>query len=579
MKRMLAFYAQYGVSVFALAFLLSCNPINPSRESADHSDSQGESEQGHDENHPHASSVRDHSEATSGSEHEHEGGEEKTAQVTVWTDRFELFVEHAYIVVDTPVRFITHVSDLVTLHPRREGPVTFVLQGPSGERLEHVEESPSRAGIYLPELTFPKAGTWNVSLRIPLDGDEFVVDLTPMEVYASSHDVAHAPEAEAPEGISFLKEQQWKILSRTDPVQRRLLTEQLRLTGTVLPVPGKRALVTPPAEGRLIRSGDSKLPFIGDTVEAGQTLAFLQPVAASAVQSLSLELDVKSAEAAGRIREANAALEKADQALKRVRDLYDKKAKSARELEEAEFARRQAQAALAAAQSLMQSYTEAGTELRTNQTSSSPDDGAAVLALKAPITGRIMSVDAAEGEFVRPEKSLFAILDTSSVLIEARVPESDLIRIRPDLGASYALPGAPEQLNSVVDGGGGRFVLLGSEVDSATRTAPLIYEAPNAEGHLRIGLALTVYVETAHEEDAIAVPLSAIIEEEGQTIAYVQLAGETFERRDVTTGIRSGDVVQVLSGLSEGERLVTKGAYAVRLASVSSVIPAHGHAH
>ena len=400
MIRTLAFYAKYGASVFALVFFLSCNPTNPSEAPDDHGHPHGESDHALEEDHPHphessepansaATSEDDHateedhahphessepassagtsedehapegdhphphessSAGTHEDEHAHEGGEEKTAQVTVWTDRFELFVEHAFIVANVPVQFITHVSDLETLHPRREGPVTFVLQGPSGERLEHVEKSPARAGIYLPELTFPKSGTWNVSLRIPLEGEEFVVNLTPMEVYASNHDLAHAPVAEAPEGISFLKEQQWKILSRTEPVQSRPLTEQLRLTGTVLPVPGKRALVTPPAEGRLIRSGDSKLPFIGDNVEEGQTLAALQPVVASAVQSLSLELDVKSAEAEGRIREANAALDKADQALKRVRELYDKKAKSAREVEEAEFSRQQAQAALAAAQ-------------------------------------------------------------------------------------------------------------------------------------------------------------------------------------------------------------------------------------
>jgi multidrug efflux pump subunit AcrA (membrane-fusion protein) len=59
----------------------------------------------------------------------------------------------------------------------------------------------------------------------------------------------------------------------------------------------------------------------------------------------------------------------------------------------------------------------------------------------------------------------------------------------------------------------------------------------------------------------------------------VQLGGETFEKRDLTLGIRDGDWVQVLSGVKEGERVVTKGAYAVKLASMSSAIPAHGHAH
>ena len=86
-------------------------------------------------------------------------------------------------------------------------------------------------------------------------------------------------------------------------------------------------------------------------------------------------------------------------------------------------------------------------------------------------------------------------------------------------------------------------------------------------------------VETARAEDALAIPSAAIVEEDGRPIAFVQVGGETFQKRDLELGIRDGNWVQVLSGITEGERVVTKGAYAVRLASVSSAIPAHGHVH
>jgi hypothetical protein len=84
--------------------------------------------------------------------------EEKTAQVTVWSERFEIFLEHQLIVVNTLTRFITHVTDLETLEPRREGPLTFVFGHGSGTPLTHVEPKPARDGIYLPELSFPTAG-------------------------------------------------------------------------------------------------------------------------------------------------------------------------------------------------------------------------------------------------------------------------------------------------------------------------------------------------------------------------------------------------------------------------------------
>jgi multidrug efflux pump subunit AcrA (membrane-fusion protein) len=88
-----------------------------------------------------------------------------------------------------------------------------------------------------------------------------------------------------------------------------------------------------------------------------------------------------------------------------------------------------------------------------------------------------------------------------------------------------------------------------------------------------------LHVETARSEEAVAIPDSAIVEEGGQPVAFVQVSGETFEKRELKLGIRDGNFVQVLDGVKEGERVVTKGAYAIRLSSVSGVIPAHGHAH
>ncbi len=170
------------------------------------------------------------------------------------------------------------------------------------------------------------------------------------------------------------------------------------------------------------------------------------------------------------------------------------------------------------------------------------------------------------------------ILDPASVYIEARVPEVDLGKLAPGLAASFETPDAPGRRNPILSGGG-RVVLLGPAVDPSTRTVPIVYEVENPLGRLRIGMAVTVHVETAHVETALVVPRSAIVDEDVRYVAFVQVAGETFEKRDLTLGIRDGDLVQVLGGLEDGERVVTRGAYAVRLASVATSIPAHGHAH
>jgi hypothetical protein len=62
-------------------------------------------------------------------------------------------------------------------------------------------------------------------------------------------------------------------------------------------------------------------------------------------------------------------------------------------------------------------------------------------------------------------------------------------------------------------------------------------------------------------------------------VAYVQPEGERFEKWEVTVGGTSDDRTLILSGISDGERVVTGAAYQVRLASLSTSVPAHGHEH
>ena len=175
--------------------------------------------------------------------------------------------------------------------------------------------------------------------------------------------------------------------------------------------------------------------------------------------------------------------------------------------------------------------------------------------------------------------AVFTVLDADIVHLEAKVPETATRRLAAAKHTTLELPGERGRFLPVTGAGGGRLVFTGLQVDPATRTVPLVYELKNPSGQFRIGEAVTLHIETERAEDAVAVPDSALVEEGGRFIVFVQLGGETFDKRDVTLGIRDGNFVQVLTGLQAGERIVTKGAYAIRLASVSSVIPAHGHAH
>jgi RND family efflux transporter MFP subunit len=124
----------------------------------------------------------------------------------------------------------------------------------------------------------------------------------------------------------------------------------------------------------------------------------------------------------------------------------------------------------------------------------------------------------------------------------------------------------------------GSVVSYGKALDSNSSLLP-IYFSLNNDGSLIPGQAVEVYLKSRPIENALVVPVSALIEEQGNFFVYVQVAGETFEKRAVTPGGQDGTSVQIIAGLKAGERVVTKGAYMVKLATQSGSVPAHGHEH
>lgn len=498
----------------------------------------------------------------SADDHGHDHGDEpRMAQITVWTDRYEVFVEHRAPVANKATPFITHVTDLRTLEPRREGMVKFVLR--QGETVaEHPQAAPARAGIYRPGIIFPKAGDWQVTLLIPTDGSNAAVELGTIKVYADTPAAEHAEIPDGPEGISLLKEQQWKILTQTEPITRQPLVERLRAAGKVSARPGSLAHVAPPMAGKLQPPAGTRLPWPGDRVEAGQTLALLQPAFSEATARLG--------ETEGDIARARFAVAQAKRDQDRVKVLFESKIETQQNLELAQLALDSAEAQLAALLATQTSYRHGG----------NAPTGLPVVELKSPIAGVLVSTESvALGQHISAERPVFTVLDAASVFIEARVPVSDAARIGGATNALVEFPGRKGEFLALTGEAGGRLVFASPQVDAATHTVTLLYEVPNTSGRFRVGEHLTLFIETGRAENTVAIPESAIVEEGGQPVCFVQVSGETFEKRELTPGLRDGNFVQVLRGVNEGERVVTKGAMAVRLASVSNVIPAHGHAH
>ena len=116
-------------------------------------------------------------------------------------------------------------------------------------------------------------------------------------------------------------------------------------------------------------------------------------------------------------------------------------------------------------------------------------------------------------------------------------------------------------------------------VDPQSRTFPVIYEVDNGGRIIAINQTVHIRLLTKGSGPGVALPESTLIDDGGRPIVFVQISGESFQRRAVRLGVREGGYVQALDGVKLGERVVSKGAHLIRLSAMSSQVPAHGHVH
>jgi multidrug efflux pump subunit AcrA (membrane-fusion protein) len=174
-------------------------------------------------------------------------------------------------------------------------------------------------------------------------------------------------------------------------------------------------------------------------------------------------------------------------------------------------------------------------------------------------------------------QTIVQIADLSRLWLEAKVPEAEIGRMSSPAGAFFRVQG-DEQATVLEVGRNARLVTSGGLVDRDTRTIPVVFEFPNFRG-LRVGTNLQVNLYTGRVLNGPTVPASALVDDGGQPVVFVQLGGESFERRAVQPGFRDGDLVAIARGLKAGERVVTRGAYDVRLSAAAPASAGHGHAH
>jgi RND family efflux transporter MFP subunit len=353
---------------------------------------------------------------------------------------------------------------------------------------------------------------------------------------------------------------------------KQWVARQVTSTGRIIAAQHNQAMLAPPVGGII---SDSRLPRVGQQVRKGETLAVLsqRPTAAESAQiaagnaQLRIEASRLEAERRRLRQEANEAEVRLNQArteYERAKRLYEKKAYSLRQLQAAEADYKAARASHAAAEEQLKALTDSsGAKLGGVGVPTS-------YQVRAPISGTVVKVNKAIGEQVSPGETILELINLDTVWVEAPIFERDLPLLTRQARPVFRTPSYPDVEFS------GTVLDIGAVINEQSRAATVLFEVPNPERTLRIGMQANVRLDAGEGVEALIIPKEAVLDNEGKKIVYVLISGEEFQRREVAVGDEHDNNVAVLSGLQPGERVVTQGAYQLKLHELR---PADAGAH
>lgn len=473
-------------------------------------------------------------------------------RATVWTSKAELYLEYPALVSNQKERFAIHLTRLTDFKAVKDAGCEVRLARDGAPEVFACDLS-THPGIFGANVEPKSAGESRLSISVHGKdlNETFHVGRVKIALDASS---TEKPSESKEETITFTKEQQWALDFGTQTAAEQALRENLRVAAETLPRTGGESAVIAPIAGRLVVE---RTFAVGTAVEKGTELASIVPPTSTASDLASLQL----AET-----EATVALEQAQRDRARAERLLTAGAIPARRAEEARTVEATAQARIQAAKTRLTQYN-------ATRSADGTEAGVKRFLVRAPISGVISVSTAVSGANVELGTILFRIVDTSTLFVSGAVPESDLSKLHQLSGAEIEMPDSGQIRPA------NRLVAVGRLVDPATRTVPVTYETDNRDQRLAVNQTVFLRLLLTPAAKTAVVPEAAIIDDAGRPVVFVQKGGETFVRRPVKLGVRNSGLVQVLDGINPGDRVVTKGAYLVRLSTMSSAVPAHGHVH
>jgi membrane fusion protein, heavy metal efflux system len=465
----------------------------------------------------------------------------RSLSYTLYSNTSELFVEFKPLVVGQTSKFAAHLTLLgENFSPYTEGKVTVsFIQNEHG--IKNTTDVPSSPGIFRLALQPIRTGMGKLIFDIQTTTftNQFIIDSIP--VYTNEKTAYAAQQKEATNSdISYLKEQAWKIAFANTLVKKETIFDIIKTTGEIIAAPGDEVTIASKTTGIVKFVGNSNIT--GSSIHTGQAIFTVT----------GGEIAFENVEAAKQT--ARAELTTAKTEYDRINELIKDKLITQTEFQQAKLRYEHAQITL---NNLGRNYSGAK-------------------SLSSPINGFVKNILVSEGQYVSAGQPLAIITKNQRLVLKADVSLKDADKINSIREANFTIIQNKQSFNTKELSG--KLLAVAKTTASNSPFIPIHFQINSTSGILP-GSFTEVFLKTTPINNTLVIPVSSLVEEQGVFYVYVQVKGESFQKRELKLGANDGYKVQVLTGLSEGERVVTKGGYQIKLSQASGALPAHGHEH
>ena len=461
---------------------------------------------------------------------------------TVYSDKSELFVEFEPLVIGKSTKFAAHFTKLgANFEAITEGNVSVKLVGKK-DQPSYKSDSPSSPGIFRLSLKPINIGEYKLVFHVNTKAYSDTITIENIMVYPDEKTALTNPQKSSNgEEIIYLKEQAWKVQFANIKVVKQPFAEIIKTTGHILPAQGDEIMITATSNG-IITFSNNRI-MIGSAIQSGETLF---SITGGGLSESNIDNEYQ-------VAKANYEKHKAD--YDRANSLIKEKIIAEKEFQEIERAYKNAQSTY---NTIAKNYSIDGKKITSS------------------INGFIKNIMVSEGQYVTVGETIASVSQNRKLILKAEVAQKHYSKLNSISSANFKT--AYDDIVYNTDSLNGKFISYGKSTDEHAYYIPVNFEIDN-KGNIIPGSFIDVFLKTNTIQNALIIPHSALMEEQGNYYAYVQTSGEGFQKRELTLGSNDGINVHVINGIMENERVVIKGAYQIKLATMSGKMPEHGHEH